>query len=592
MPVNTGVDSWLKQEPKCWARWGEQGKKYYYTCGDDEAREKAKAKALIQGQAIIVNSETKIKGGLKTMKVSKDRNRNQSMEGKIDLIRKQIYDLGESCYLICTFEDAVIYEDTALGKLYEMFYAMDTEGKVVFGEPKEVSETYVQKRIFSESFDFSDLTKVKEAHKGIESLIETWGSWAGDYDGCIKALSDKPGITNPEALCAWMHFEAEGVWPGEKAKAEKGAELTGPIVFKNDEQRIVFAAVLVPGEPDFDYDKGEKILTKEEIQRVAWKWLEDYSNIDVMHGLNNVAIPVESYLLPVKWNVTAYGKSMELPEGTWIMGSRVKDDVVWKDVKEEKLTGFSVMGIPKTALKGIIEKAAKGINIADEFNAALKRVLIKDLGADWLAPFVSIVDEPCVPKAKFFAIKSKDIEIDEVKKKGILEKIKDAFTVEKKGRVISDATFGDLKKAWESLGKLITKAEGEREKESSKQKESEIEMTNEEIQVLVEKAINEKLKPLSERLELITNKLAEMKEPEPEPEPAPKAVEPTEEELAKKAKDEDIVSKLQEKVKELDEFIKKGKSNAIRGDDNLTVKDEKEIDDNRDPLGRAKKKRY
>jgi len=532
-----------------------------------------------------------MKGGLQPMKVIKDRDRNQSMEGKIDIIRKEMYNQFPAYFSICTFDDAVIYIDDISSKLYEMFYAIDSEGKVVFGEPKEVSETYVQKRIFSESFDFSDLDKVKEAHKGIESLIDTWGSWAGDYESCVKALSDKPGVTNPEALCAWIHHESEGFWPGEKAKAEKGAELTGPIVFKNDEQRIVFAPVLVPGEPDYDYDKGEMILTKDEVQRIAWNWMEDYANIDVMHGLNNVAVPVESYLLPVEWTVTAYGKSMTLPVGTWIMAGKVKDDIVWKDIKEGKLTGFSVMGIPKTALKGIIEKAAKGINIADEFNAALKRVLLKDLGAGWLAPFVSIVDEPCVPKAKFFAIKSKDVEIDEVKKKGILEKIKDAFTVEKKGRVISDSTFGDLKKAWESLGKLITKAEGEREKDSNKQKESEIEMTNEEIQVLVEKAIDEKLKPISESLELITNKLAEKKEEVKEPEPAPKAVEPTADELAKKAKDDEILVKLQDKVKELDEFIKKGKSNAIRGDDNL--KDKEIVANNdRDSLGRAKKKRY
>jgi hypothetical protein len=525
------------------------------------------------------------------MTVNKDRDRNQSMEGKIDVIRKEMYNQFPSYYSICTFDDAVIYIDDISSKLFEMFYAIDSEGKVVFGEPKEVSETYVQKRIFSESFDFTDIQKVGEATKSIESLVNEWGEYKGDKEKCLKAIKEKEGIINPEALYAWLFYEAEGIWHTIKS-SEKGAELTGPIVFKNDEQRIVFAPVLVPGEPDYDYDKGEMILTKDEVQRIAWNWMEDYANIDVMHGLNNVAVPVESYLLPVEWTVTAYGKSMTLPVGTWIMAGKVKDDIVWKDIKEGKLTGFSVMGIPKTALKGIIEKAAKGLNIAVEFNAALKRVLLKDLGAGWLAPFVSIVDEPCVPKAKFFAIKSKDVEIDEVKKKGILEKIKDAFTVEKKGRVISDSTFGDLKKAWESLGKLITKAEGERGKDTNKQKESETEMTNEEIQVLVEKAIDEKLKPISESLELITNKLAEKKEPEPEPEPAPKAVEPTEEELAKKEKDEDIVLKLQEKVKELDEFIKKGKSNAIRGDDNLTVKDEKEIDGNRDPLGRAKKKRY
>ncbi|MDP2365278.1 MAG: hypothetical protein Q8M94_16110 [Ignavibacteria bacterium] len=183
--------------------------------------------------------------------------------------------------------------------------------------------------------------------------------------------------------------------------------------------------------------------------------------------------------------------------------------------------------------------------------------------------------------------------IDEIKKKSILEKIKDAFSSEKKGRTISDSTLGDLKKAWESLGKLITKAESEREEDTTKNKEGENEMKDEEIKELVEKAIDEKIKPLSDSLELITNKLAEKKEPEiKEPEPVVKAVEPTAEELAKKAKDEDIVIKLQEKVKELDEFMKKGKSNAIRGDDNLGGDShDKTEDDNRDGFGRARKKK-
>lgn len=271
------------------------------------------------------------------------------------------------------------------------------------------------------------------------------------------------------------------------------------------------------------------------------------------------------------------------------MASKIIDDNTWKKVDSGELTGYSVMGIRNTALKSLLDSVSKGKDIMEEIRITLKKTLLKDLGEDWIVPFVSIVDEACVPKSKFFAIKSK--EIDEEKKKGILDKIKDIFNVEKKGRTISDATFGDLKKAWESLGKLITKAEEERGK-TEKNKEGEIEMKDEEIKVLVEKAIDEKLKPLSENLESIRVSLIPKKEEVKEPEDADKKkVEESAEELAKKAKDAEVIQKLQDKVKELDELVKKGKSNAIRGDDNLESKD-KEIDDNRDSLGRAKKKKY
>ena len=46
-------------------------------------------------------------------------------------------------------------------------------------------------------------------------------------------------------------------------------------------------------------DKGEEILTVEEVERVAHKWMLEYGNIDYMHGLNNVAKPVETFLLPM-----------------------------------------------------------------------------------------------------------------------------------------------------------------------------------------------------------------------------------------------------------------------------------------------------
>jgi hypothetical protein len=46
MPVHTGKD-----KEGCYAQWGESGKKYHYRCGDDEARDRAKAKAERQGRA-------------------------------------------------------------------------------------------------------------------------------------------------------------------------------------------------------------------------------------------------------------------------------------------------------------------------------------------------------------------------------------------------------------------------------------------------------------------------------------------------------------------------------------------------------------
>ena len=107
----------------------------------------------------------------------------------------------------------------------------------------------------------------------------------------------------------------------------QGTEISGPIFKANGKQRIVYAAVLVPGEPDLDYDKGEKILSAEEIEDVSHKWLLNYGNMDYMHSLNNVAKPVESFILPFEWEVPVVGK---LPKGTWVKAAKVLSDSVWE----------------------------------------------------------------------------------------------------------------------------------------------------------------------------------------------------------------------------------------------------------------------
>lgn len=47
MPVQINKDS-----KGCYARWGQEGKKYYYECGNDKEQKEARKKAVAQGVAI------------------------------------------------------------------------------------------------------------------------------------------------------------------------------------------------------------------------------------------------------------------------------------------------------------------------------------------------------------------------------------------------------------------------------------------------------------------------------------------------------------------------------------------------------------
>lgn len=202
--------------------------------------------------------------------------------------------------------------------------------------------------------------------------------------------------------------------------ADRGPELTGPIVRKDAKRHIAYAAVLVPGEPDSD---GESV-TAEKIEEVAHGWMEEYRNVDLQHSLNNVdASPVESYITPIDQDVTLEGKSATLPAGSWILATKVHDMQVWRAIEKGKLTGYSVMGVPKRALKEAVEAASKSEGITGLHDAGFKRTLLRDLGADWVAPFVSVVDEPAVPKAKFFALKQHAPE----PRSGLAERLKAMF---------------------------------------------------------------------------------------------------------------------------------------------------------------------
>ncbi len=59
-------------------------------------------------------------------------------------------------------------------------------------------------------------TGVKIKQGNIQHLIDTWDEWAGDFSGCADALEGQEDIDNPEAVCAWLHYQAEGKWPAEE----------------------------------------------------------------------------------------------------------------------------------------------------------------------------------------------------------------------------------------------------------------------------------------------------------------------------------------------------------------------------------------
>lgn len=180
-------------------------------------------------------------------------------------------------------------------------------------------------------------------------------------------------------------------------------QLTGPIVMKDEAQRIAYAAPLVVGEADSDNDT----VTKEKCEEVAHGWLEDFRGMDHQHDLSEgAASPVESYLTPADMTVKMDGEDATIPAGSWIVASRIAEKH-WPRVMSGEIAGYSIMGVGKKEYeRAMLDAAAKSTEGDVAFEVSLKRTTLADLGEDWVCPLVSIVDKPAVPKAKFFALKA------------------------------------------------------------------------------------------------------------------------------------------------------------------------------------------
>lgn len=243
-------------------------------------------------------------------------------------------------------------------------------------------------------------------------------------------------------------------------------ELTAPVVWKDEAKRIVYGPVLTPGEKDSDGDS----VTAEKIEQVAHTFLETYGNLDSMHTLTTVARPVESYIAPAD----LVFEHQLVPKGSWIMGARVADEAVWKNVQQWQaggFGGFSIMAVPKQSAEDVAQKR----------EAVSKRVTLRDIeaaGHDWEVILVSLVDKPAVPSAKWLAVKREE------------PKFWDRF---------KDALLGTAEKAQEH--------DDEQEMED---------MDAEEMKKVFGEVIDEKVKPLTDRMDALDKEREDAKTKEAE----------------------------------------------------------------------------
>ncbi len=309
-------------------------------------------------------------------------------------------------------------------------------------------------------------------------------------------------------------------------------DLTAPIVMKDLDRQIVYGPVLIPDMPDSDGD----VVSKDKIERVAHRFLEEYRLMEHMHTLKSVARPVESYIAPV--DIELGGN--RIPQGSWVMGAKVNDPDAWDDVKTGKLTGFSVVAVPTGATKG--KTAEKKLTLAD----------IERSGQDWEVIAVGLVDAPAIALAKWTAVKSAE--------PSGWDKVKAMFSTK-------------------DVQDLLDSAEEESRKAESHERSDD--MDEKEIAALIKGAVTEALSPVSDRLDAIEAAGAEVAKKEKAAKEAaeggPKKVDLTAEELAetvesaaKAAAKEavgDVIVAFEEHIENIPVASAKSLAESLRGQD-------------------------
>jgi len=160
-------------------------------------------------------------------------------------------------------------------------------------------------------------------------------------DGCGKLMYDSWG--GEEAL-RWAERKINQVKAGAMSKQY--------FATTDEEKRIVTGPAMIPNLKIFRKDKKGNpyyvYFTDETIKMIAEKYMKNkyIDNNDKNHdgkAVQDVYV-IESWIKEdMEDKSNKYGYE-DLPVGTWFVSMKIKNDEVWKMVKEGKLKGFSVSG--------------------------------------------------------------------------------------------------------------------------------------------------------------------------------------------------------------------------------------------------------
>ncbi|QWG87348.1 XkdF-like putative serine protease domain-containing protein [Bacillus mycoides] len=298
---------------------------------------------------------------------------------------------------------------------------------------------------------------------------------------------------------------------------------------EDEDQQLVYGIVYSPGsaEDSSTHDAHGDFMTAEDIEKSAHNFIAKYRNIDAQHDFNaGAGEVVESYVVPVDMDINGE----KITKGTWVLVTKATDEI-WADIKDGKMTGYSLAGIAETEvieeevtkteekqmksffqlMKGFFggESIQKG-EVRDKFNqnkhrrdvnasfSALEDTFYQSL---WNAPTADAIDLDRIEAA---ALEFVEI-INELKGTEAVVKawenkpvVSLAVEVEKAGKKISNTNMADIDAAIDSLANLKTRVTPSPEGAGSE--ENNMEFNQEQLEKTLASAVEKAVNPIKEEL--------------------------------------------------------------------------------------------
>ncbi len=225
-----------------------------------------------------------------------------------------------------------------------------TQYEFVKSIPMDMSFSEIRDKIGSSANKSFSGSYVNEIYLDGTCIIERYEEEGGPpggykyfrYDYTFNA-EDEVVLTNPvEVVKDW---EEVSKWSDDPRKVKKKSSKVNKsdkaIFMKDEEHRLVYGIAL---EPEV-YDAQEHIISEEEIMKAAHDFMMGYrdqlTTTGEMHKKEAPGVKiVESYLSPVDFELNG----QEVKKGSWVVVSKIKDDKLWKKVKDGEYKGYSIGG--------------------------------------------------------------------------------------------------------------------------------------------------------------------------------------------------------------------------------------------------------